>query len=195
MSHHIYETKAFVFGSFPSREADRQLLLYTRELGLIYATAQGVRELKSKLRYSLQPYSLSVINLVHGRSGWRITNARLESNYFAEIRASNDRLAVLARIQRLLRRLLQGEESHPALFDSLLSGFGFLVAVPEDSVAHAELLIVLCILHNLGYLGASPMLSALLVSGFWNLEAVKEVSRLRPTLLQTVNDSLRSSHL
>src|SRR3989344_5676480 len=84
MSHHIYETDAFVFSALPHGEASRYMVLYTREFGLVRAAAQGLRELKSKLRYSLQPFSLSVVNLVHGRSGWRIVNARLAKNYFTE---------------------------------------------------------------------------------------------------------------
>ncbi|HEY4499415.1 MAG TPA: recombination protein O N-terminal domain-containing protein [Candidatus Paceibacterota bacterium] len=195
MPHHIYETKALILGSTPSREADRQLLLFSREFGLIYATAQGVRELKSKLRYSLQPYSLSSINLVHGRSGWRITNARLETNFFFDTRESNARLTVLARVSALLWRLLTGQERNEVFFDSLIPGIRFLAQLPETSLPEAELLLVLCILHHLGYLGESGTLSSILVSGFWNLEAVFKVSRMRTMLVHTVNESLRASHL
>lgn len=192
--HRIYETSAFILSSIPRGEADRQLLLYTREFGLIWATAQGLRELKSKLRYSLQIYSRSTVSLVRGRTGWRVTNARLEQSYFSVL-VGTEKNVILGRVHSLLRRLVRGQESHHALFDALREGFSFLINAPETSLQEAELLLVLCTLHHLGYLGDSAMSHMLLTSGFWNLEAISEVTRERRTLIKSVNESLRLSHL
>ena len=41
--HHIYETNAFVLKNIPHGEADAMLTLFTEELGLIRALAQGIR--------------------------------------------------------------------------------------------------------------------------------------------------------
>lgn len=194
-THHIYETKAFVLSAFPSGEADRYLILYTREFGLVRASALGLREIKSKLRYSLQPFSLSVVNLVRGRTGWRVVNARLLMNYFSEFRGAQVRQVVLARAFLLLKRLLHGEERNENLFTALLTGFTFLAEVADESLAEAELLLALRILHHLGYVGESPMLSSLLVSATWNLEAVAEARRQRIAAVRTVNESLRASQL
>ena len=195
MSHHIYETRAIILSTSPSGEADKSISLYTREFGLVRATAQGVRELKSKLRYSLQPGSLSVINLVRGRGGWRITNARLEENLFSALRSSHARLTVFARIQRLLVRMLQGEEKNVALFEELERGFSFLSKASELSLPEAELLLVLCVMHYLGYIGQSPALSMLLEKGFWGAEAIAEAARQRRALVRHVNESMRISQL
>ena len=41
--YHLYHTGAVVVGSSPSGEASKTILLFTRELGLVSARAQGVR--------------------------------------------------------------------------------------------------------------------------------------------------------
>ena len=200
MSHHIYETDAFVLSALPHGEASRYMVLYTREFGLVRATAQGLRELKSKLRYSLQPYSLSVVNLVHGRSGWRIVNARLAKNYFTEFDGGRlpagrqARRLVLARACLLLRRMLAGEERNGELFDSFTEGLAFLETTAEEQLPNAELILVLRILYHLGYIGKSP-LSERLVKSPWGEEVLSEAARERRVLLNSVNESLQSSHL
>ncbi len=49
--------------------------IFTRELGLVRATAQGIRLEKSKLRYSSQLYSFGIFSFVHGKEFWRLTSA------------------------------------------------------------------------------------------------------------------------
>ena len=65
--HHIYHTEAFVLGSRNVGEANKMLSLYTRELGLVYAHAQGIRLGKSKLRFGLQDFSHATVDLVQGK--------------------------------------------------------------------------------------------------------------------------------
>ena len=73
--HHLHHTEAYVLGSSPKGEDSKLLRLYTRELGLVYAHAQGVRKLSSKLRFTLQDFSLATVDLVRGREIWRVTTA------------------------------------------------------------------------------------------------------------------------
>ena len=70
--HTIFETDCFVISSSPQGEANKQLDLLTRDFGLIRATAQGVRWLKSKLRYSLTDFSFTHASLVRGKEFWRV---------------------------------------------------------------------------------------------------------------------------
>jgi len=69
-----YTTEAVVLGSRDAGEANKYYFLLTRELGLIHAFAQGVRELKSKLRYSLAELSYVKVSLVRGKEKWRLTS-------------------------------------------------------------------------------------------------------------------------
>ncbi len=78
MSHYIYNTACFVVDTSPSKEADMIVTLYTEELGLIKAVAQGVRDMKSKLRYSLQEGTYGTVALIRGREMCRIVNAAKE---------------------------------------------------------------------------------------------------------------------
>jgi hypothetical protein len=154
-----------------------------------------LRELKSKLRYNLQPYSCSIVNLVRTQGGWRITGARLETDYFSLVRRDHKRLMVLAHVHALLRRMLAGQERQVALFDALAEGLSFFLRVPDAALAEAELLLVLCILYHLGYVGNMLTLRTLFTEGLWSDEALRFASRDRGTLVRSVNESLRASHL
>src|SRR5947207_241148 len=107
MSHHIYQTDGFILASFDRGEANRYFHIFTRDLGMIQATAQGVRLIESKLRYSLQDYSLSHLSLVRGKDVWRITSASKLFNLHEEF--GREQFTVFARVFSLLRRLIAGE--------------------------------------------------------------------------------------
>lgn len=133
MSYHIYTTKGLVLSARPVREADRIYSILTRDLGLVRASATGVRKEQSKLRGALEPFVISQISLVRGKEYWRITSAETLRLIPAE--------AGLGRPLALLERLVQGEAVHPELFDTIEA---HLEADETTLVAH--------MLHHLGYL-------------------------------------------
>src|SRR5574343_294251 len=100
--HHIYHTTAFVLGHADIKEADRFFILFTRELGVVRATAQGIRKLSSRLRYGLQDFSYARVDLVRGKDIWRITSAKKIETEGLHI---PERLLVFARVLELIRRL------------------------------------------------------------------------------------------
>ena len=116
MSHHIYKTEGFVLGSVNIGEANQYLSLFTKDLGLVKATARSVREERSKLRYSLQHFSYSSFSLVRGRNVWRITGAQEKYNIFHDCKGDKEKQQMLARLFSLLQRLLAGEEKNEHLF-------------------------------------------------------------------------------
>ena len=73
--HHIHHTEGIILGSKNYGEAGKYFFIFTRELGMIYASAQGVRKITSKLRFILQDYAYVKIDLVAGRDFWRVTSA------------------------------------------------------------------------------------------------------------------------
>lgn len=81
--YNIYNTDGIILKSFNIGEADKFFLIFTRELGLIEAIAQGIRKIESKNRYGLQDFSVSNISLVRGREVWRITNIIPQENLFS----------------------------------------------------------------------------------------------------------------
>lgn len=52
----LYETESIVLRSYNLAEADRIVVLYTRDHGLIRGVAKGARRLKSKFGSSLEPF-------------------------------------------------------------------------------------------------------------------------------------------
>ena len=77
MSYHIYNTKGIILSEKSLREADRVYSILTRDLGLIRATALGVRKESSKLRGNLEPVGLTTVSLVRGKEYWRVTSAEV----------------------------------------------------------------------------------------------------------------------
>jgi hypothetical protein len=76
--HAIYTTPGFIIGSRPSGEAGKLISIFTRDLGLVFASAQGIRFEKSKLRPFTQDYSFGEFSFVRGKEYWRLTSAQEE---------------------------------------------------------------------------------------------------------------------
>lgn len=195
MSYHIYHTEVLILGGSMKSEGDRLLYCYTKEFGLILAHAKSVREGRSKLRYALQTFAHAQIDLVSGKSGWRLVSAR-PMNSFRDSWDHAEKRRILARQAQLLRRLIQGEEQHEKLFDDVLSGVNFLQHLTEDTyLPEAELLMVVRLLDQLGYWGKKEMFAPLFHDGVWNHKTLGYVRDVRPLLILEVNSSLQSSQL
>jgi DNA repair protein RecO len=151
--HHIHHTDAFVLGHLPKGEDSKILILYTRELGLVYAHAQGIRKLSSKLRFILQDFSRASVDLVRGREVWRLTSASPLHTH-SHIRRNRENEKIMARISALLIRLVAGEEANKEVFDVLVRTYALLEAShrTDEQYRALELLSVARILIALGYL-------------------------------------------
>lgn len=134
MSYHIYTTKGIVLSERPWRESDRIYSILTRELGLVHATAIGVRKEASKLRGAIEPVSLSTVSLVRGKEYWRLTSAEF-------IRSFKKSQPLV-----LLEQFVAGEAPHAELFDAV-----------EKHMESDELTFVSQILYHLGYLKESEL--------------------------------------
>lgn len=197
MSHHIYHTPGLILGSVASGEANRLFRIFTKELGFISASAQGVRFLKSKLRYGLQDFSFCEMSLVRGRESWRVTGAVKRENLFETLRESPDMRAVFARVFSLLERLLSGEEKNERLWNYLEEAMRFatLKKQPAEMVRNFEYILVLRVLACLGYLGASPDSASFVESPYWSDDLLIKIGSLLPSITQEINRSLKESQL
>jgi DNA repair protein RecO len=120
MSHHIYQTKGFILDSSAIGEANMSFVIFTEELGLVRATAQGVRLQKSKLKPSLQKYSYSHLCLVKGKEVWRLTNAdKIASLYDSRLPLGTKK--ILINILSFIQRMIVGEGKNLELFEILKS--------------------------------------------------------------------------
>ena len=66
--HHIYHTEGIILDSRSFGEAGKHYSIFTRDLGMITASAQGVRKMSSKLRFILQDFAYLKIDLVAGKN-------------------------------------------------------------------------------------------------------------------------------
>ena len=164
MSYHIYNTRGIILSSRALRESDRVYSIMTRDLGLLRATALGVRKEASKLRGHLEPYSLVNISLVKGKEFWRAISAVLIQRIPAHPSIAGPLV--------LLEKLVQGEDAHSALFDSVQHS---VLDIHEGE--EFEIHFVSQILFHLGYLKES------------------DLTLDKKELVKAINNGLDQSHL
>jgi len=195
--YHIYRTPGFILKANHVGEADGYFTIYTRDMGLVKAYAKGVRNLKSKLRPCLGDYSYSEFMLVKGKHAWKITNAIGLGNLFYELAANKKIMNVFANVFALLRNLLHGQEKNEMLFHHILSSYMFSKEnrIRDDQVPQFECMLVLRILHSLGYVGASSHLYRLIDSKEWREDRLEELKHLMPHAVLEINRSLSASQL
>jgi len=124
--YHKYHTEGFVLGSQPFGESNKIFYIFTRDLGLLRASARSVRRAGLKLKAGLEDYSWGRFTFIKGKNGWKITDALPEINsYFSSFDRVN--FLVCASISSLLRKLLPEEEPHTKLFREFQQGIFFLL--------------------------------------------------------------------
>lgn len=192
--HHIYHTEGIILGSKNYGEAGKYYSIFTRDLGMLYASAQGVRKISSKLRFVLKDFAYLKVDLVQGKDFWRVTSCS-KTNELEEIGQNKSALMVFANIARLLKRLLPGEEANPVLFHDVLAGLLVLekTNAPED-LRNIEAVMVLRILKNLGYIGQDKYFDSLVESPFES-GLIFEASKSRSKILNEINKALKETHL
>ncbi|MBP6866482.1 MAG: DNA repair protein RecO [Candidatus Pacebacteria bacterium] len=192
--HHIYHTQAIILGSRHVGETGKGFYLFTPDFGLVYARAQGIRKLASRLRYVLSDYAYVKVDLVRGRDVWRITSAS-KTNSLENIANNPKLLPTMVNLSRLLYRLLRGEEPNEALFSDLLQGL-YVLEKKEDreEIANLEIVLVLRLLGNLGYIGEHAALDKLVKSPFEE-NLIYEMVNHKKGAVREINRALRETHL
>lgn len=183
--HHIYTTKAFVIHSSPYGEAGRFLLLFTKDFGMIGATAQGIRLVQSKLRYHIQDYSFTNISVVRGKEVWRLTGAH-------EIGGVTRPSILNIKIFKLLKRLLHGEEKNEKLFNIIESLYEN--EIKKENYEIIECLIILRVLNSLGYISTREFIK-FLDGNTINEEMIEGVKKEKIQIVKVINKALNESQL
>lgn len=195
--HKIHHTDGFIVESVPSGEANRFLWVYTKDFGLVGAHAQGVRLMKSKLRYTLYDMAYCSLSLVRGRDIWRVTSAtRLKEPIVGIIQYGNKRLA-FSRILKLVRRLINGEEKDEYLFSVLHKAYVLFQNDNTDErlIKNVEILTVIQILHILGYLSVPTKYLKFIESDPWSMETLRDIGERENEIVSLINQSLESIDL
>ena len=167
MSYQTYITEAVVCGSQVSNTSDKSFLLFTREAGMLWATARSVREEKSKPGHALQDFSLIRVSLVKGKSGWRIGSVEALGNSFMESNAREAR-AGSAYLVKLIRRYVHGESALPDVFTDLLTALTLAKNADTEKREAALAVFHVRLLARLGYVAGSAELTPLIEDTFIN---------------------------
>ena len=195
MTHHIHHTRGLILWSMPTGESNRFYKIFTEDLGLVGASAQSVREEKSKLRYVLQDFSWVTLDLVRGKEVWRVTSAG-DDRTISAIKGDHARFKLFARICSLVLRLVHGEKREDNLFHDLVLMTEFL---EKDSVdvkleLAFEAIVALRILAHLGYLDSGKYENFLYPAQL-STACLSEFEKIRIAALPSINEALRESQL
>lgn len=186
-----YHTEALVLGNREMSEADRVIVLFTSDFGLVRARASSVRKEHSKMRYAIQNYSRAKVSLVKGKRGWRLAGASALKS------ASGDRkcVGVFARIAELTVRLVHGEEKNNYLFAVLAEAHDALMRERVEASATIEIVCVARVLYALGYISTEALETALFTHTAYEREHVLEAETMRDKLLSSINKAIAETHL
>lgn len=189
-------TQAIILKSDDIGEKDVFLSIFTREFGFIFAKATGVRTESSRLRFALQSHTLCFVSLIHGKTGWILTNATfLKSYYFDSIKQIQKQ--TITKILHLLGRLYIGEESNSELFDFIEEKLGLASQPDFDSteLKQLEVFTVFKLLEKLGYIEDHVDVKPLAKSDDYSDEIKKYIEEHREKITPFINSAIRTSGL
>lgn len=191
MEHQIQHTQAVVLKVINIEESSKLLYLFTKKFGLIHAKGQALREERSKLRSHLNLFSLVGVDLVHGKSLWKITGAAEETSVFS---FSETFFSFMDRFSKLILRLCQGEEAEDKIWKDLVSLFSIFPHTDKRFLPALEILIVVRLLSHLGYWGGSTQ--DFLLSDFpFQEKYYEDILKRRIFFVSLVNQSLEQTQL
>lgn len=196
MSHRIYHTQGIILGKVPFGESNYFFHIITKDFGVIGVLAQGVRELKSKLRPNLEMLSYGDVDLVRGKEVWRLTNANTIRTFKTLVRHT-DKVLVYGRVAGFLRRLMPGEKAHEEIFNDLLTALCFLEEgdIDNEMLKNFETILVMRVLNDLGYVGERKTFDRFLKNGEWDYALLSQFSPYRFKAQRVINQALKESHL
>ena len=111
-------------------EADRLLVLFSREAGKLRAVAKGVRKLHSRKAGHLEPFTRVKLMLARGRDFWIVTQAETVDAYLP-IREDLVRTAYAAYVIELLDRFTYEEGENRALYQLLVDTLQRIALLPD----------------------------------------------------------------
>jgi DNA repair protein RecO (recombination protein O) len=100
-------------------EADRLLVLFTRQAGKLRAVAKGARKLKSRKAGHVEPFTRVVLMLAKGRDLWIVTQAEAQDSYLP-IRADLVKTGYASYAVELVDRFISEEDPHTQIFQLLV---------------------------------------------------------------------------
>jgi len=115
-------------------EADRLLVLFSREAGKLRAVAKGVRKLHSRKAGHLEPFTQVKLLMARGRDFWIVTQAETV-DAFLPVREDLLRTAYAAYTIELLDRFTYEEGENRALYQLVVDTLQRVAHLPDPFIA------------------------------------------------------------
>jgi DNA repair protein RecO (recombination protein O) len=117
---HSYTSEGIVLGRRDFGEADRILVLYTKNFGRISLIAKGVRRPKSKKRGHIEVFNLVRFQAVTGHGIDLMTEAEVADD-FKEIRKSLKKVSLAYYFSEVIGRITHEQEPNLDLFNLIVN--------------------------------------------------------------------------
>ncbi|WP_247826195.1 DNA repair protein RecO [Arthrobacter antioxidans] len=151
-----YRTEGVVLRTYKLGEADRIIVLLTREHGQVRAVAKGVRRTSSKFGSRLEPFMAVDLLLAHGRNLDVVTQAQTKGAYGHGIASDYGRYTAATAIAETAERLTDIGEAGGAQYALVAGAFS---ALSRDLHA-SELILDSYLLRALATAGWAPSFTA-----------------------------------
>jgi len=195
LAYHIYNTPGLILAATPSGEASRFVYVFTKDLGLVGAHAQSARSIKSKIRFAIDAPARSQVALVRGKNMWRLVSAVPDKRFVSEFGIGTEKFELCARIFSLIKKLMPGEEANPKLFSLIDEFLNFIQTDSNLDLKSAEAVLILRMLHILGYIPEHELATEFARGTEWNAEIVAAMVLKRKEAVKVINESLRATGL
>lgn len=189
MGHEMHMMEGFILDSFPYGESGRILKILTKEFGIMSVVATGVRELKSKMRGSMDVLQLVTFEYVEGKEVNRLTGIH-EKEKFMNIFTIPKR-RVVSNVVNFVLRTVVGQTQNDRLWESFLEGMSVLNEGGREAAAQQiEIIWLIKILVALGYWeeGKNDTFTKENIEYLSNQENAK-------IIVEEINKSIQTTHL
>lgn len=155
----LFRDTGVVLRTYRLGEADRIIVLMTKEHGKVRAVAKGVRRTTSKFGSRLEPLSHVALLGWQGRGDLDIVNQVEVIDTFRAVREDLDRMAPAMTMLEVVDQISQERHGNPHLYEMLVGAMGALAERNSPMVAPAFFLKVLALE------GSAPMLDVCVSCG------------------------------
>lgn len=134
-----YRDRAVVVRTYDFGEADRIVVLLTREHGLVRTVAKGVRRAKSRFGSRLQPFVDVDVHLYRGKNLATVAEADTVAYYGAGIIEDYDRYTAASAVLETAERLagVEAATGDPYLYESVTETFARMQSTRHPSLVFA----------------------------------------------------------
>lgn len=145
------KTTGIIIGKRDFMEADKVLIVFTKDLGKIQVKAKGLRKMTAKMAGHLEMFNHVELELIKGRSFYIVIGAQILES-FNSIKTDLDRTGVFYYFCEILDKILEEGVSHKNTFKFLMDLLEKLKTPEEDAL----LLTLFFEINVLAYLGFKP---------------------------------------